>query len=769
MPNELEYGKIKYLYGSIPLILIIHLFSLVLFSLMLWNCVDGAALGVWAGISLILLLFRLYHYILYTNTDDEELKENPDLWLHRYYTYILLGGALWGSTAILLFPQDDLLHQMVVVLFILGITATAIGIISASWYLVVAYVLLSFSPLIIRLAWMPDPLYQTIAYIVSALGILMIFTAKHFGSVIDIAIRNKAELIDTKSSLKLLHNRFGALLANAPIGIFYYDRNLQITDLNRQMEQILGLNVKQDLVGFDLRTVSDKRILPALEAVFERQEGAYEGMYFSTVLEKNLYIRIHTAPLLNDADEVTGAICFFKDMTGEHEAKETIRQNAFYDPLTKLPNRILFSDRLSLAIEQSKRHRYKCAVLFLDLDHFKHINDAYGHYIGDQLLYKVSQRLLEAVRTEDTVARIGGDEFLILLNALPSDRAKAEATAMKISNHLIETVNDTYRIEEHDITISVSIGIYLFPDREDEDAASIIKHADVAMYQAKRSGRNHAELYHVDFENDQQEYLQMETALRLALQRNEFVLYFQPKVSIKSDRIEQVEALIRWNHPDKGLLLPDEFIPFAEQSGQILKIGKWVFEESVRQIKAWQNGGSAAAIRNVAVNVSPNQFKQPDFVDYVKSVVTEHGIRPSMIELELTENVMLDNSEGAIDKIAELEAFGIQIALDDFGTGYSSLSYLNTLPVSIIKIDRSFIADLKHNKNAYMIVKTIISVAKSLGLTVIAEGVESEEELKVLKALECDYYQGFLCEKAVPADVLADIVDHHRCQEHRSD
>ena len=765
MPNELEYGKAKYLYGSLPFILVIHLVSLVLFSLIMWKYVDNTSLGIWITVSVVLLLFRLYHYILYSNTADKELLGSPALWLHRYYTYILLGGAVWGSTALLLFPQHDLLHQMVVVLFILGITATAMGIISASWYLVIAYTLLSFAPLIIRLAWMNDPIYQTIAYIVSALGILMIFTAKHFGGIIDIAIRTKQELVSTRSSLHILNSQFVALLENAPIGIFYYNTDWQITDLNRRMSEILGLSSKQEIIGFDLHTVSDKRLMPAFEAVFKRKEGSYEGMFFSTVSDRNLYIQLHTAPLMNDNDEVTGAVCFFKDMTNEYEAKEAVQQNAFYDPLTKLPNRILFSDRLSLAIEQSGRHHFKCAVLFLDLDHFKHVNDSYGHYIGDQLLYKVSQRLLERVRAEDTVARIGGDEFLILLNALPSDMEQAEALTMKIANDLIDTINDIYRIEEYDIGISVSIGAYLFPNEENENAATIIKHADVAMYQAKRSGRNHAELYHVDFETHQQEYLLMESALRRALEHQEFVLYFQPKVSIKSNRIEQVEALIRWQDPEKGLILPDDFIPFAEESGQIIKIGEWVFEESVRQIKAWQEDGSASSINNVAINVSPNQFKQPNFVEYIKSVISKYGISPSLIELELTENVMLDNSEGAIDKITELEQFGIKIALDDFGTGYSSLSYLNNLPVSIIKIDRSFIADLKHSKNAYMIVKTIISVAKSLGMTVVAEGVESETELNMLKELDCDYYQGYYCEKAVPSDRLESIIDKHLCKQ----
>lgn len=759
MQKHLEFEKLKYLYNSVPIVLIIHFMSALLFGLIMWHYVDNVALGAWAGTMTVVLLFRLYHYLLYTNTSENELHEKSTLWLHRYFTYILIGGALWGSTALLLFPQNELIYQMVVVLFILGITSTALGIISASWYLVVAYALLSFAPLIIRLAWMQDPLYQTIAYIVSALGILMIFTAKHFGGVIDAVIRNKLALSQIKMDLESAKDRFFVLLDNAPIGIFYYDSRFYVTDMNARMMKILRMGNAEELIGFDLTTVVDRRILPAIRKVAEMKEGHYEGPFYSSLAERSLYIEMHTVPIANEKNELLGAICFLKDLTAEMEAKEAIQQNAFYDPLTKLPNRILFSDRIRLAIEQSKRHQFRCAVLFLDLDHFKHINDNLGHYIGDQLLYKVSQRLLERARSEDTVARIGGDEFLILLNGLSYDVQEAKQIAMEVAGELIDAIRGAYRIEEHELNISASIGVHVFSGEDEDDPAAIIKHADVAMYHAKRTGRHHAELYHVDFENTQQELLTMERELRQALEAGEFELYYQPKVNVKSNRIVQVEALIRWHHPVKGLVMPDEFIPFAEECGLILRIGEWVMQESARQISRWQQDGAAAAIESVAINVSAPQFHQPDFVEYVQNIIADNGIVPTMIELELTESVMLDNSMGAIDKIKALENLGVHIALDDFGTGYSSLSYLKHLPVSIIKIDRSFISDLKHNQNSLMIVKTIISIAKSLGLTVVAEGVETEAELTLLRDLECDFYQGFLCEQALPAPELERLLD----------
>ncbi|UFS61755.1 EAL domain-containing protein [Sulfurimonas sp. HSL-3221] len=756
--RQFDFDKLKYLYSTVPVILIIHFFSVLLFSVFMWHYVDNIALAVWISVSVIVLLFRFYHYLLYSNSSEEELRPQSTLWLHRYYTYVLIGGGLWGSTAVLLFPPHEILYQMVVVLFILGLTATALGIISASWELVVAYALLSFAPIIVRLAWMEDPLYQTIAYIVSALGILLIFSAKHFGSVIDNAIYSKFALSQAMSALENTQGRLISLLDNAPVGIFYYDSSLHITDLNNQLLKIFQLAERDPLIGYDLGTLMDKRILPALNQALEDGQGHYEGPFYSTFSENSLYIELSTVPVIDKKRLHQGAICFVKDLTLEKEAQELIKQNSFYDPLTKLPNRSLVTDRIKLSVEQSRRHLFHCAVLFIDLDHFKHINDDYGHYIGDQVLYQVSQRLLKQLRSEDTVARVGGDEFLILLNTLSDDYTEAAQEAMEIALGLIDAINGIFGIDGESISLSASIGINVFRGEEGMLPDAIIKRSDIAMFQAKRTGRQHAELYHESFETSQQELFQMEKELRRALDEKEFELYYQPKVAIDSDKIAQVEALIRWNHPDKGLIMPEAFIPYAEESGLIVKIGEWVLEESIKQIKQWQQTGAANAIERVSVNVSSHQFNQPDFVDYLRALVTSYEIAPGMIELELTESAMLDNSRGAIDKVKALEAFGVRVALDDFGTGYSSLSYLKHLPVSVIKIDRSFITDLKHNENSLMIVKTIIAIAKSMDLTVVAEGVETDEELSMLKELGCDYYQGFLCEKALPVKKLEALI-----------
>jgi len=759
MQTQLDFEKLKFLYSVMPIIMAVQFVSAILFALIMWHNVNGTVLGVWIIAMTVISLFRLYHYTLYSNSSDEELRLNSTSWLKRYYNYLLISGAMWGSAAFFLFPEKALFYQMVVVLFSLGITATGLGIISASWPHALIFSLLSFAPLILRLGWMEEPLYQTIAYIISALAILMIFTAKHLGSMIEHAIYGKFAFSQAEQQFESSNSHSFILLENAPVGILYYDQNLRITNLNARMLKNLRVGSRDELIGYDLNLFGDKRIQPAFRAALNNEEGHYEGLFHSAVSEQVFYVELHTVPISDDKHRLLGGVCFFRDMTSEREAQETIKRHTLYDPLTKLPNRLLFIDRVRLAVEQSKRHRFRCAVLLVDLDHFKQINDEHGHYVGDQLLYKVSQRLLDRVRSEDTVARIGGDEFLILLNALTYDETEAHHTSMEIAEELIDIIEGEYVIEKQTVTISASVGVFVFAGDEIEDPTEIIKHADVAMYQAKRTGRSHAEGYHADFENAQQKLLGMEKELRRGLDHEEFELYYQPKVSVETDKIVQVEALIRWNHPERGVLLPDDFIPFAEENGLILKLGEWVMQESIRQIKEWRQNDATASIERVAINVSLHQFNQPDFVDHVKSLVTSHAISPSMIELELTETVMLDHTMGAIEKIEALEAFGIRVALDDFGTGYSSLSYLKHLPVSVVKIDRSFISDLKHNRNSLMIVKTIVNIAKDLGLTVVAEGVETQEELALLKELECDYYQGFVFEKPLPAEKLQAFID----------
>ena len=758
--KNVEYDKLTFLYSSVPLILLIHSFSLVMFAVLMWQVTDNYSLMIWSSVSAIVLLFRYYHYYIYKGLDEGIRRSEARVWLHRYYTYVLISGGVWGSAAFLLFPQTNTLNQMIVVLFIIGLTSTAVGIISAKWYLVISYAFVSFVPLIIKLSMMDSSLYHTLAYIISALAILLLFTGKHFNSIIDISIRTRQEMLEAKSTLEELKSRFFALFENAPVGIFYYDSRLRIVDSNKNILQIFDIENKERFVGMDLGTVGDSRIKKTLKEVFSGRQGSYSGQYTTPFSDKALFVELVTVPLEDSRKSIAGGIGIVRDLTTEVEAKEEAHENAFYDPLTKLPNRTLLMDRLQVTIEQGVRHGYLNALLFLDVDYFKHINDSLGHLVGDKFLQEISKRLIESIRTEDTVARLGGDEFVILLNNLPSDRKKASEQAYSVAKKLSDVLNRSYEIESHDINTGVSIGIYIF-SYEKEDPNDVLRCADAAMYHAKDNGRNRIEFYVPEIDRNLKEFMETEKEMRRALEENQFELYYQPQAVLSSDVVDRLEALIRWNHPQKGLIEPMDFIPVAEKSGLILKLGEWVIEESAKQMRIWLDKYDDFPIRRIAINISPIQFLQQSFIKNFMAVIRKYRLKPENFELELTENVILKDIQNASGKIEALEEMGVTVALDDFGTGYSSLSYLQQLPVSVIKIDRSFITNLEKDKNNEMIVKTILSVAKNFNLHVVAEGVETQGEYDFLSKMDFDHYQGFYCEKALPKKELEQFLSSH--------
>ncbi|RJX18010.1 MAG: GGDEF domain-containing response regulator [Desulforudis sp.] len=433
-----------------------------------------------------------------------------------------------------------------------------------------------------------------------------------------------------------------------------------------------------------------------------------------------------------------------RDITERKRYEETIWHQAFHDNLTGLANRMLFKDRLALAMAHAKRNNNGLAVLFLDLDRFKLINDTLGHDIGDQLLNQVGIRLRNCVREDDTVARMGGDEFTLLLPEI----MKAEHAA-RIAQKVVEAVRQPLKIGEHELYISTSIGIVLFPD-DGQDAETLLKNADTAMYRAKENGRNHYELYASSMNAKASERLSLENSMRRALERREFVVHYQPKINVKSGGITGMEALVRWQHPKLGLVLPGEFIPLAEESGLIVPIGEWVLKTACAQNKAWQDSGFPSI--RVAVNLSARQFQLQNLVEVVSRVLKTTGLDPTCLELEITESIAMQNAEHTVSVLNQLNEMGIQLSIDDFGTGYSSLSYLRRFPINKLKIDRSFVAEIGTDSHNGAIASAVIVLGRSLNMGVIAEGVEREEQLNFLKDHDCFEMQGFLFGKPMPVE-----------------
>lgn len=433
-----------------------------------------------------------------------------------------------------------------------------------------------------------------------------------------------------------------------------------------------------------------------------------------------------------------------RDITERKLYEETIKYQAFYDSLTGLPNRLLLKDRISLEISHSNHTKQSLAIMYLDLDRFKVINDTLGHDVGDKLLKEISMRLKSCVNETDTVARMGGDEFVILLPGITH-----EETIGNTASKILQTIREPMLINSHELFISVSIGVTIYPN-DGKDVETLLTNADVAMYRAKEKGKNNFQLYTPALNEKALERLAMENSLRRALDYNEFVVYYQPKVSTETEQIIGMEALVRWQHPSWGLVPPVKFIPLAEETGLIVPLGEWVLRTACAQNKAFQNAGLPPL--TVAVNLSALQFQLQDLTKMVSTVLEETGLDPRYLELEITESIAMHNVEHTIKIINELKAMGIKFAIDDFGTGYSSLSQLNSFSVNKLKIDKSFVSKINGVKDNSIIASTVLALAKSLELGVVAEGVENQEQVNFCKLNKCDEMQGYFFGKPMASN-----------------
>ncbi|MCV6587849.1 MAG: EAL domain-containing protein [Marinobacterium sp.] len=435
-------------------------------------------------------------------------------------------------------------------------------------------------------------------------------------------------------------------------------------------------------------------------------------------------------------------------------AEERIRHLAHHDPLTGLPNRNMLEERLASTLQQAERNNVPIAVLFIDLDRFKTINDSLGHQEGDQLLRHAASRFRQCVRSTDIVSRLGGDEFVIILTCL-RDINDIEPVVEKIRQRFRQEM----QLGLQELIVTLSIGISVFP-RDGTEPRSLLKHADAAMYHAKANGRNRYQFFDPQMNAAVSEKISLEHALHQAIRDQQFELYYQPQVQLATDQIVGVEALIRWQHPERGIISPLDFIPLAEETGQILEIGHWVMQEACRTARRWQQQGLPPV--RVSVNLSTLQIQDDDFLLKVASVLQETGLEPQWLELEITESSIMRNVDSTVDKLGELSKLGIQLSIDDFGTGYSSLSYLKRFPLDKLKIDRSFVCDIDTDQDDAMICNTIISMAKSLNLSVVAEGAETEAHLTCLRAYGCDIYQGYYFSRPLPTPALEQLLSRHQ-------
>ncbi|OPY57860.1 MAG: Cyclic di-GMP phosphodiesterase Gmr [Pelotomaculum sp. PtaU1.Bin035] len=589
----------------------------------------------------------------------------------------------------------------------------------------------------------------------STLTIELTISEFYFGErwLFTVILRDITERKRAKEALLESEERYRALTENT------YDLISEISNDGRFL--YTSPNYK-DVLGYEPGELINRSVVdfvhqedyPALRASFRRVFEHYAlGQVIYRFMHKNgeLLWFESTGKNYRTATDESRVVFVSRDITERQRYAETIRHQAFHDAVTGLPNRMLFKDRLTLAMAHAKRNKQMLGVLFLDLDRFKIVNDTLGHDVGDQLLKSVARRLTNYVREDDTIARFGGDEFTVLLPEI----TQAESVA-KIAQKILEAIREPFNIDDHELYIATSIGIALYPN-DGEDAETLLKNADTAMYRAKEKGKNNYQLYTPAMNARAFERLAMENGLRRALERGEFLVYYQPKVNINTGKIVGMEALVRWQTPDRGLIPPGEFIPLAEDTGLIVPIGEWVLRTACTQNKAWQDAGFTPM--RVAVNLSARQFQLQDLVGVVSRVLKDTGLDPQWLELEITESVAMQNAEYAVKMLHELKEMGIQLAIDDFGTGYSSLSYLKRFPINKLKIDKSFVNEIGTALDNSAIASTVIVLGQSLKLGVVAEGVETEEQFDFLRLHQCDEMQGYLFGKPVPPEKFEKLLE----------
>ncbi|HJW24299.1 MAG TPA: EAL domain-containing protein [Rhodocyclaceae bacterium] len=523
------------------------------------------------------------------------------------------------------------------------------------------------------------------------------------------------------------------------------DHENRIVEVNHAFTTVTGYT-PEEVIGQNPRILASGRSCPAeYRNMWEsiKRKGSWQGEVWDRHKDGHVYPKWLTISVVRDEEgRVTHHIGSFTDITERKAAEERIHYLAHHDALTQLPNRFHLHGRLDQALAMAHREARQAAVMFIDMDRFKDINDTLGHHVGDFLLVEVAQRLRESVRESDIVARLGGDEFVVVLSQVD------DAAVPVLADKLLHRLGEPYRVADQALHSTPSIGISLYP-KDGESVEELMKNADTAMYHAKAMGRNNYQFFAAAMNEATAERLALEGGLRRALERGEFQLHYQPQVDVASGRVVGVEALVRWRHPDKGLVPPMKFVPVAEDTGLILPLGRWVIGEALAQLAAWRRDG--IALERMAVNLSAHQLRDASLQEFIISQLARHGLDGRSLELEITESVAMQHPECTIAFLNALRAEGIELAIDDFGTGYSSLAYLKRLPLDRLKLDRSFVMDIEHDSNDATISAATISLAHSLGLAVVAEGVETTAQLDFLRGLECDFAQGYHFSRPLPA------------------
>lgn len=746
--QRIKQDRLDLLYKNSYLAILTLLVVCTVYILLIANQYSRQSLLSWYAILLVVLLGRWILAQYYFRDKNRIIPLSR--WLQAYRLGILATSLTVGSLNLFFFPQESLAYQLLAILFPFGIIAGTVTMLP-DFYSFCMYLSALMMPVICQLVMITDRLHTGIAFLITILVIFFLKFSKDYNDSFITSMRlryeNRNLLEDLKQEKNKLDNRLGRILNDSFNEIFIIEaETLNCLQVNMGAVENLGYS-HYEFAGInllDIFTDLDRRSFNELVAPLykDRQETVvYKGM--NQRRDGSTY-PVEARIQLSDQDVPPIIVVIAQDITERSEWEEKLIYQANFDQLTGLFNRHYMQSFMDLAFSRARRHRQKVALIFIDIDNFKNINDTLGHNTGDEVLKQTSSRLRTLLRESDTPARTGGDEFTILLEEL-EENAHAEVVARK----LVDLFKQPFIVKEQEIFTTVSVGISIYPE-DGESLDQLMQYADMAMYKAKDDGRNNYRFFSRELRHSSEEQMLVTNQLRDALAKDEFSLFFQPKIDIIRGRIMGAEALLRWKNHELGNVPPDIFIPLAEKFGFINEIGDWVLEVACREAIQWQKLSSEKV--QVSVNVSPQQFRTGTLLEAVDSALALSGLPRNRLELEITESLLLQDSDKPLTILQALHGQGITLALDDFGTGYSSLSYLKRFPLQVLKIDRSFISDLQENESTKGLVEAIIAMALSLKLEIVAEGVENEEQLDFLRRRDVNVIQGYFFSPPVPAE-----------------
>lgn len=762
-PLRLRREQINILYRALPVTLVAILIHAIALAIIQFTVLPPVNIAIWLFAVLLVLLLRWYWHVSYARCNEQDTFHD-NRWLEYNLIGVYLSGVVWGSAGLLLFPATDLLHQMTLLFILAAISAGSITTLASYPKAIHIFLTLALAPITLRLLWQGGDSAALLAPIAMLFTLVVNISATRVYNNILLALTKSLELEHAIDYIHESNAQNRLLLESVSEGIFGTDEDGITTFVNPAAAHMLGYEL-DELIGKSMHEMihhchPDGRHYPKDECPLEETQLHGKTCHVSDeVLWRkdgtSFPVEYRGTPVLHDG-VLAGSVVTFSDISARKHAEAQLERQAFYDSLTGLPNRVLLKDRLEQAVVHTRRHNQMGALLFLDLDQFKIINDTLGHSSGDILLREMAVRLRGTIRREDTPARMGGDEFVVLLAGLPRETEKAINVIRGIAEKIHQRLSVPVNLSGHRLQVTSSIGIAMFPFNSD-DADAILMQADAAMYRAKETGRNGTQFFLPSMQLIAETRLIMLDDLREAIARKQFRLHYQPQFNSEG-YIIGAEALLRWQHPTKGLILPYGFIDVAEETGLIIPVGEWVLAAGCDMLRRHADPRSADYIPCLSVNVSPHQFREAGFVTHVHEVIQQSGIEAARLELELTENILLDDSDDVANKMRELREHGVRFSLDDFGTGYSSLAYLRKLPLDRLKIDQSFISDIPEDDGSTAIVDTIISMTEHLGLDVIAEGVETKAQLDALKEMGCEQYQGFYFSRPIPEQEFVDVL-----------